>query len=355
MKHTLLLICAGALVTAAGCSSDKEEDFKLSKSSIAFTASVPYAQNERSVITTQNINEFTVYGYVGDELYMNAMQVTKQGNNWVYSPTYYWPVDQTVDFYSYSPASAAGMGTLLTANNDFRIDNYTNDGNTDFIYAVNKNEKASETTGTTSRQVQVNFRHAMSKIAVMFSKRSNTGNFKFFVRNVSVVNAYNQGNFIFPNSTTSSDELNSDNVGSWEGQTALTSELLNNTIIGPVNDASGAVAANSTGYMFVIPQSIRPYESDVPNSAGMYFDVECQFQSADSDHVIWPNAAITEQTEDQYAHIRIPIRNKNGAEWELGHSYVYTISLDVPAEGSTKISFDVTVDNYQDYGNTTLD
>lgn len=346
---------AGLLLSAVSCSNDKDEDLKLSGSSIAFTAAVPYAQNGRAVITTQNINEFTVYGYVGDELYMNAMQVTKKGSNWTYSPTYYWPVGQAVDFYSYSPASVSGMGNFLTANNDFRIDNYVNDGNTDFIYAVNKNERATETPGTTSRQVRVNFRHAMSKIAVLFSKRTNTGNFKFFVRNVDIVNVYNQGNFIFPNSTTSSDELNDKNVGKWEGQTSLTSQAVNDRVLGPVTDQSGAVAANSTGYMFVLPQEIRPYEADVPNSAGMYFDVECQFRNADTDHLIWPNSAISDQTDDNYARIRIPIRNQNGNSWNSGHSYVYTISLDVPAEGSTKITFDVTVDNYQDYGNTTLD
>lgn len=355
MKNTLLLIGTGILLAATSCSHDKENDLSFSNSSIAFTASVPYAQTQRSVITTQNINEFNVFGYIGDELYMNNIHVTKEGGNWKYTPVSYWPVGKSMDFYSYSPSSVEQMGTMLTADDDFRINSYTNDGTTDFIYAVNKNEKPSESSGVSSRQVQVNFRHALSKIETLFKKKADTGNFKFFVREVRIVNTFNQGNFIFPNSTTLAGDRNDDNTGKWESQTALGSGTLNSSIVGPVSDASGNVPANSTGYMFVIPQEIRQYQAEVPNSAGIYFEVECQFKNGDTDHVIWPNSSITDQTADQYARIRIPVVNNRDNIWEPGHSYVYTIALDVPEEGSTKISFDITVDNYVDYGNTELE
>lgn len=354
MKHTLLILGAGLLVFATSCSNDKDEDIRFTKSSIAFTASVPYAQKDRSVITTENIREFTVYGYVDNELYMDALNVTRTGSGWTYSPTYYWPEGASVDFYSYSPAGVANMGTLLTANGDFRIENYVNDGKTDFIYAVNKGERADNASGT-ARQVKVNFRHALAKVAVQFTKRANTGNFKFYVRNVRLVNALSQGNFKFPNKTTSADLRDDDNTGDWSDLSSFSGASLNETLVGPVTAQSAPVAANSTGYMFVIPQDITEYNANVPNSGGIYLEIECQFQNAESDHIIWPTSSVTGQTADGFANIRIPVRKHDNDEWDSGHSYVYTISLDVPEEGSTKITFDVTVDNYEDYGNTLPD
>lgn len=67
---------------------------------------------------------------------------------------------------------------------------------------------------------------------------------------------------------------------------------------------------------------------------------------------IWPSttdANYDDMTGAGYVYFPLNGDNAQSPRWELGKSYVYTLTVGVPDEGSGYIDFDITVDNYSEF------
>ncbi|MDE6121482.1 MAG: fimbrillin family protein, partial [Muribaculaceae bacterium] len=214
MKHYSFLILAAMGVAAgfASCSSEQDDPAPVgSDDVIRFTAATRQAEDRATDITTSNLTQFFVYGYLNSDgsAYMSNVEVNKtSANTWEYSPVKYWPSGDAIDFYAYAPEGVLPPGTTPLDQIHF-----TNTGTTDFIYAVSPD--MSQPVSGKDAQVKFNFRHALSRITVMLSSTDTKLDVK--VNNVTVVGANQYGDFKFPEASTQADISTApeNSIGTW--------------------------------------------------------------------------------------------------------------------------------------------
>lgn len=333
LKHILLLSVAS--LSLAACSDDDKSSPEITGNAIRFNASAPLAP--RDVTTTENLENFRVTAFVAGKKYMDNVLVTRTGNNWTYSPTMYWPADETVNFFSYSPDN-------ITKSRDDGADDdikgFVNDGTTDFLYGVNMDES-----GKTSKMVKINFRHALSQVRFYLKRKVQDPAIRVDVTGVTLTKINSVGDFSFPRTTTAQ---GSAAYGTWSAQSMPTDPAIYNGEAAVLTDEGTEL--NPGSYYFFIPQKLEKAAGNTTD--GAFVKVTCAIYHEGTGTKIWPSGA-------DYADIYFPL-NTTGTgsqavtEWLQGRAYVYNLTIGVPSESSA-IEFDVTVDEYQNFAESDLE
>ena len=339
MRNYKILLCiAAAGLSFAACNNHYDENEHGTPSdprAISFDVAVP--KTARAATTSQTIREFRVWAFAQGKPFMSNIKVSRDENSpWTYSPTMYWPLNQTLNFYCVSPEISTGV-RLERDGRDADIPGFVNrEGKTDLLYAVNIGESKSP--------VHVNFRHALSQINFNVKRATRTSHMlKVEVNAVDLLGTYHQGDFEYPDRTTAPD---SRDRGEWDNQTGLRDASIygGGDMITLLNDK--AERANNTGYIFAIPQELL--ESKPDHSGGAYVRVLCSIYDQQTNLKLWPPRELQEAaTESGYIYFPLN-RDARIDEWEPGKFYNYTLTIDVP-ESASAISFDVTVDDMNDF------
>lgn len=329
MKSVSLLLAIAAVAGLASCSNDDHDTLTPTKNEVRFNVTVPIST--RALTTTAKLDHFRIFSFVDSQPYMSNVQADKTGSNWATTPVMYWPADdKPVNFYCISPM----VGTETDSGESLpHIKDYVNtDGTTDLLYAVN--------IGAVINPVRINFRHALSRIAFNFKRRqasSSQAPIKVEVKDVAVTNIFSKGSFNYPNQTTAPSGMA---VGTWLDQSAATDAQIFSGSVKTLTDAYTTI--NSTGYEFALPQELPVSKEDM---SGAYLRVLCSVYDETSGVRIWPKS----QAED---YLYFPLNSPGAANttktWEPGKAYAYNITIGVP-EGTGKIEFDITVDDYPDF------
>ena len=315
------------------------------------------ASTRAQATTTSTIDNFKVWGFTDGKTLMNGLEVSKDGDDWTYDGTIFWPATD-VDFYSVSPAENCG-GTVNISKDAQKITNFTvnTDQNkqVDLLYAVNKDETKEDHAASA---VNINFRHALSQI--VFKAKNTNKNLKVIVKGVKIANIKKKGDFTYPTSATTdnvaseSGSITSGTQGTWGTPTEATTfsagmDANGVTLDGVVSTAKDL--SNATGALFMIPQALTPWDPSTEGcnkSNNVYFLLNCQILSGTDKNIqVWPSDA-----EEDYAEIAVPAET---ITWEQGKKYVYTFIFGEGAgyePGDEKdpdptlvgIDFDVTVD-----------
>lgn len=335
------------------------------------------ASTRAQATTTSNIDEFMVWGFTQEDpakTLMEDLSVTKDGDDWTYTGTIFWPA-APVDFYSISPEPVNGKvseGTVSIESNAQKITGFTVNTNqedqVDLLYAVNIGEKKADHEAT---PVSINFRHALSQI--VFKAKNTNKNLKVIVKGVKIANIKKAGDFTYPTSSTTPQNIAEDGTivattqGTWGNvNTAETFSAGMNaggvTLDGKVETAVDLTAATGsdasksyTGALFMIPQPLAAWDPSTTgalssSNTGVYFLLDCQiFSGTNRDVQIWPA-----ETASTSAEIAVPA---NSLTWEQGKKYVYTFIFGdgagyIPGPDPDPdptligIDFDVTVDEF---------
>ncbi len=349
MNAKLIWAMLPVAATIAGCSSDTESHTPSDLKSIQFSVTVPKAP--RNAVTTETINTFNTCAFAEDgQLYLSNVEVVKDSetNQWGYSPTAYWPADGTLNFYSYSPALES-VAIRSAENPD--IANFTSPGNIDLLYGVNMNVD-----GKVEKQVNINFRHALSQIRFYIRKQpaSETGKeIKVTVNDVKVVNVATAGSFNFPRETTSANPSTDASVGKWITTTDNGDiNILNNT---PKAIDDKFAEYNSTGNIFGIPQELTPTTATETTYSGSYIKVLCKITDPETGITLWPSKSDPNYVDDETGgYMVFPLVTDNNNSWEIGKLYRYNLTIGVP-ESAGRINFCVTVDEYNDFSDLPLE
>ena len=204
MKKILIALCAVA--TLASCT--KSEVLSYDQEAIGFDNA--FVDNStRSVVdpsfsTSNMFSNFQVYGYVeGAPIFgANGVTVTNTGTNgsvnWTYDGIQYWIADAKYNFSAVAPVTNAW--TKTAADKDATTLSFINDGDTDLLYAQNA-EYRSKTVGTNGT-VGFTFRHVLSKVKFSFVNGYNATNSSIRVKDIKILDAYQQGS-VELNATTS--------------------------------------------------------------------------------------------------------------------------------------------------------
>lgn len=373
-----LLALSATMVMATSCSKDETVEIN-NGDAISFNV-VSSNMTRATATTTNTIDNFKVYAFTQNTLYMNGVKVTKGSSGWTYENTQFWP-STAVDFFAVSPSTV----TVTPGASTIAIGSYTvkETADEDLLYSTNIGETKADPT------VSINFRHALSQI-VFQVKNTNTKGIKVEIKDVKIDGIQNTGALAWatkattPNystETTGDTELTDGTWGIWTpdenatkvGYTVATYTTAYEVTGSPVVVKSSNAATTDAGALFLMPQTLDPWNKlgSTSSNNGSRLLVNCKITDVTSKIQLWP------ETGD-YAQVAIPLTNPtsdtyateddNHQRWMQGKKYTYTIAFgegggynpdpdqpDTPDPVLVPISFDVTVDEFQNGGSYDID
>lgn len=190
-----------ALAAATACSN--VETVSLNQEAIAFDNA--FVNNSvRSVIdpsysNTKLFSDFAVYGFVTGDNQVTApiFDGTQVSGNaidgvWSYTGTQYWINGADYTFHAVAPYNDGW--TKTEAGIDSVKLSFTNDGETDLLFATNDYGVYSYNENQPVGKVGFNFRHVLSKVKFSFVNTYNATNSFLRVSNIKIENAYATAN-----------------------------------------------------------------------------------------------------------------------------------------------------------------
>lgn len=257
MKKIFVAILA---LAAAACSN--EDIVSVNREAIGFDNA--FINNSvRSVVdpsysNTKLFGDFAVYGYVAGEssaAIFDGTQVsgTALNGEWTYTGTQYWINGADYTFHAVAPynggwnKSEAGIESVKLS--------FTNDGDTDLLFATKDYGVYSYNENQPVGKVGFNFRHVLSKVKFSFVNTYNATNSFLRVSNIKIENAYATAN-----ATLNADTAWADHAGTLE----LAFGNANTT-----EDDSAAVKFDTTvseveshNELLLIPGAVPSFEKD---------------------------------------------------------------------------------------------
>lgn len=395
MKKHLVLGALAVLALAACTKSEVVELNRGNEISLSATTGKNLTKAADGYCNSVKPESFTVWASTttGKKVYFTNETYTDHNysdpaNSGTYTSTtaHYWPAEN-LDFF-------AAMNYNGTVNfnpseaEPFTFTGYTVNSSvaaqTDFIYAVNKNQAK---TGT--GKAPLNFRHALSQIE--FKATNSNANIRVFIDGVKVGNVKSKGDFkvsgetdgtfvdhthTFDPAHPDTDSRNAASRGTWSNQdvnksysvTFAEKEVASGTTVN-LTYTTGEHNVNS---MYLLPQTLDVWtggvgaESDGQDKA--YFvvnaliynvaDPSASFNKADN-VVLWGK-----EEAGSWKTKPIAVKIPSGLTWEDGKRYVYTFNFTSygtggsdPSSGDpvlTPIELTVTVDDFVDAGNTNV-
>lgn len=193
-------IAAAAML--ASCSLD--ETLETARDTRVIGFSNAFVDNAtRSVVdpsfTKENLGNFAVYGFTQKGQIFDGVTVSSSDNGatWTYNPTQYWVEGNQYAFAAIAPASVSVSGEILTGSSvsDYKVGmtvSFTNDGNTDLLYANGGAFDANETFMASIQPVSLTFKHQLSKVKFSF-KNNVSGAYNIKVTDVKITDANSTG------------------------------------------------------------------------------------------------------------------------------------------------------------------
>lgn len=196
MKKILFFSAAAAMMLAS-CSSEETVQAPAGNA-INFGNAFVNNSTRAEDLTTDGITNFDVYGYMQamNGVVFNAQAVTKNGNDWKYSPVQYWTPGKAYWFAAIAPSTAASFtaptGELPTGAAGTITFNNTK-GDTDLCSAyLNYTAKAA---GTTNDVQKFTFGHLLSRVKFTFVNDMANKNAKLEISNVKITATNTAGTF----------------------------------------------------------------------------------------------------------------------------------------------------------------
>lgn len=200
MKKVFFLGIAAATMLAS-CSKNETVDVPQGK---AIGFSNTFVDNAtRSVVdpsfTVGTLGNFAVYGFTQNGQIFDGVPVSSVdgGTSWTYSPTQYWVEGNQYAFAAIAPASVSVSDATLTGTSvdDYKVGmtvSFTNDGQTDLLYAAANNVDANDSFMASPDPVSLTFKHQLSKVKFSF-KNNVSGAYNIKVTDVKITDAKRSG------------------------------------------------------------------------------------------------------------------------------------------------------------------
>lgn len=344
----------------ASCSSEQTVDVQDTRATISFATSVgrqSRSNNDDAALAAMQAdpNGFKVWGNFSasgsdaKSVYMEGDAVKYQNGKWaIDGPARFWP-EGFMDFYAVYPATPSAGTLHMTATDHFLADYVNDEGAEDILYCTEAKVKSD--TYKKGTPVGLNFKHALSQI--VFKARNTNRNITVTIEGVEVENIAKKATFTWPEKSTTN---SGSGIGTWSQQNTNGSYKVVGgsrfTVSAQPQIVKGASGTGAeTGSFLAIPQELTPWTTDGKNfdSKGARVLVNCKVTDTKTGIQLWPASG-------DYDQVAVSL----GSEWNPGKRYTYTLVFGDGIGYNPKnpdkptlvpISFDVTVDSFEDGGN----
>lgn len=235
MKKTLIAVLALAAVAACNKAEVIEQN---SNNAIVFDA--PFIENSTKAedITSENLNDFGVWGYVQDlgGVIFTHETVTKSGSDWKYANTQYWVAEKPYYFTAVAPAAQAEKYSATAVDaGTISFDNTS--ASVDLLHAYAPVAAIAAPITQQPDAVPFIFKHLLSRVKFSFENTMVAENATITISNVSVSDAYKKGTAT----------ITSGKLALWEG------EGENQVAFEGIADAVAKGKEGETEHMYFIP------------------------------------------------------------------------------------------------------
>ena len=342
MKKSLFFVALGAMALTS-CSQDEVK--QVNQDAVEFSVVTENA-GRGAVITTESIKEFNVTAYLQEEftgpqgaytangkVFMDAMNVEKNGDVWTPNVTKFWPTEGAINFYSYAPLAIADGVNFGAASQTIAYEVPTTCADQqDVLYAFNSGLTKA------NKNVPVNFRHALSQI--IFRAKNTKADLEVEIVDVRVVNVKNSGVLTMPKIQTSSFLYNADPMvrdtetddtwGKWDLSAAVLKSypatMRNADVVLTGVTPTFETMSLVKDPLLLMPQELTPatITDNYMTFDGAFFAIKCKIYSIEDGNktLLWPKS-------EGYAEVAIPVtspdKNAEGKPmWKQGKKYIYT-------------------------------
>lgn len=316
------ILAAAAIVTMASCTKTEVVENAKGQDAISFNAFF-HKTTKANLTTGDNIAAFEVTAMLDNKTYFEAVNVSKSGSAWTYSPVQYWPASGSLDFFAWAPTTS-GTGIYKNAYNVFTVTPAQDAASQyDFVVARTQGSKAATTGNGAKNGVTVNFRHAMSQIAVKVFNGNK--NLQYDIYGWKVCGVDVDGTFSLKDDNTDTKDAAklaysdwTDNAANFTGMFFDDFSKYNKINTSANEESSDAAAITGATSMILVPQTGSAAATDYTSSTasavmnGSYIAIDMEIKNATDGTVVaarqwccWPVAY----------------------SWNPGYKYTYIIDL----------------------------
>lgn len=329
-KAIFTTLAAGAFILA-GCTKTEVTEVSDSRA-ISFSNHVTNAV--KSIDKLEDLTTFYVYGAHTNGQVFNGDAVSYSNGEWTYNPTRYW--DDTKDSYKFAAYTDDNKtvdnvtfdypsGHLTITN--YTVNNSPTDGS-DLLYAVGYDGTDYEFDGSSHSEVQLEFKHILSKVTFNFSKSADLNAVEIEVSDITI-KAFNQGTFTGSTPGT----------GSQYGLSCWTNPSQESNIAFEDFSLSGSATeaeSKNTQTRVFLPQDL----GETTTAYNIVFTINYS-------NTINDDGTIDNTQKDQTKEFTCTIAGTEDGNWNPGYSYTYTAEINsTNLEGLYPIVFTVSYDDW---------
>ena len=330
-KAIFTTLAAGAFILA-GCTKTEVTEVSDSRA-ISFSNHVTTAV--KSIDNLDDLTTFYVYGaHTDGQDVFSGDAVSLSNGEWTYNPTRYW--DGTKSAYKFAAYTDNNKTVSNPKNNveftyssghltitDYTVNNTPTD-ESDLLYAVGYDGTDYVFDGTDHYEVQLEFKHILSKVTFNFSKAADLNGVEIDVSDITI-NAFNQGTFIgnTPTSPGSQYALNC-----WVPSGPKSDIAFDNFSL--TGSATEETSKNTQTRVF-LPQDL----GETTTAYNIVFTINYS-------NTINDNGTIDNTKKHQTKEFTCTIAGTEDGKWNPGYSYTYTAEINsTNLEGLYPIVFTV--------------
>ena len=338
MRKAIFTTLAAGAIILAGCTKTEVTEVSDSRA-ISFSNHVTNAV--KSIDELGDLTTFYVYGaHTDGQEVFNGDAVSYSNGEWTYNPTRYW--DNTRFDYKFAAYTDNNKTVSNPENNveftyssghltitDYTVNNSPTNGS-DLLYAVGYDGTDYVFDGTNHYEVQLEFKHILSKVTFNFSKAADLNGVEIDVSDITI-NAFNQGTFTGNTPTSLGSQYA---LSCWVPSGQKSDIAFDNFSL--TGSATDETSKNIQTRVFL------PQDLETPTAYNIVFTIKYS-------NTINDDGTINNTQKNQIKDFTCTIAGTEDGKWNPGYSYTYTAEINsTNLEGLYPIEFTVSYDAWEE-------
>lgn len=334
MRKAIFTTLAAGAIILAGCTKTEVTEVSDSRA-ISFSNHVTNAV--KSIDKLEDLTTFYVYGaHTDGQEVFNGDAVSYSNGEWTYNPTRYWDENKSAYKFAAYTDDNNTVSDVTDVTFDYNsghltITDYTVDNSTDgsdLLYAVGYDGTDYVFEGSARSEVQLEFKHILSKVTFNFSKAADLNGVDIVVSNITI-NADNKGTFTGNTPSTSSQY----DLRCWVPSGQKSNIAFDNfSLTGRATDET----SKNTQTRVFLPQDL----GETTTAYNIVFTINYS-------NTINDDGTIDNTQKGQTKEFTCTIAGTEDGNWNPGYSYTYTAEINsTNLEGLYPIVFTVDSDDW---------